>query len=84
MDFPCGWWVTLNILILLPTSFLVLNPRKTSDAFSTAACNSDSSVLSESILSNTFFLLTNWNCGAELWNPVTRRMSPTRYRQSPA
>ena len=26
---------------------------------------------------NTFFLLTKWNCRADLWNPLTRRILPS-------
>uniref|UniRef100_A0A0A9SKF6 Uncharacterized protein n=1 Tax=Arundo donax TaxID=35708 RepID=A0A0A9SKF6_ARUDO len=58
--------------------------RSSCDARSTARCSSASSVLSDSMDSSTFLRRTNRNSGAALWNPVTRRTSPTRYRLSPA
>nr|GMC60084.1 RnaseH [Ipomoea batatas] len=63
---------------LVYSTTLVSNSCNNAVALFTAVCSSASSVLSESILSNTFFLLINLNCGAALWNPVTRSISPTR------
>nr|GMC64107.1 Os01g0764850 [Ipomoea batatas] len=66
---------------LVYSTTLVSYSRNSAVALLTAVCSSASSVLSESMLSNTFFLLMNLNCGAALWNPVTWSISPTRGRR---